>query len=59
MVDTVELRNLAKNLEEFAHHIRRNNEATPYPTASLDAGLLETAAQKMKDAADEIERIRK
>jgi hypothetical protein len=58
MADIVKLRNTAQELRSFAQHIRRNNEAAPYPTAALDAGLLERAAQEMEEAASEIERLR-
>jgi hypothetical protein len=58
MMDTITLRNTAQELRSSAQQIRRNNETTPYPTAGLDASLLEKAAKDLEDAADEIERLR-
>jgi len=55
MVDTTELRNAAKDLRAFAQQIRRNNEASPYPTAGQDAAIIERGASGLEQAADEIE----
>ena len=58
MVDTAVLRKLAQDLRTFARQIRSDNEVIPYPTAGDDAGLLEEAAKRMEEAADEIEHLR-
>jgi hypothetical protein len=58
MVDTTEMRNIASDLRASSKQIRRSNEAAPYPTAGLDAGLIDRAASWLEQAADEIERLR-
>jgi hypothetical protein len=59
MVDIAELRNIAQDLRTFAKLIRSDKEAMPYPTAGLDARLLEKAAKRMEEAAGEVERLRR
>jgi hypothetical protein len=59
MIDIVAMLNVAESLRTFATQIRRDNEATQYLTAGLDAGLLEKTAKHLEEAANEIERLRK
>ncbi len=59
MTNLAELLDVAKNLRDFATQIRRDSEAMRYPTAELDASLLEKAAKMMEDAAAELERLQR
>jgi hypothetical protein len=55
MLDTNELRDIAKNLRTFAGKIRKDGPFVAYPTAALDAERLEKDATQLERTADEIE----
>ena len=58
MIDTNRLRDIAIKLQEWARQIRHDAEAIPHATSKEDSGLLDGAAKEMREAADEIERLR-
>jgi len=58
MIDTAALRQNAHELRSYAQQIRRDSATTSYPTAGMDASLLEQAAKLLEEAAVEIERLR-
>jgi len=51
MVDTAAMNTTAKRLRERALEIRHEGEKSAYPTAGLDAGLLEEAASLLEQAS--------
>jgi hypothetical protein len=54
MIDIAAMKTTATRLRERALEIRREAEKTTYPTAGLDAALLEQAAALLEWAADEL-----
>jgi len=58
MLDIQEMRTVAAGLRGRARQIRQDANTTNYPTADLDAGLLEKAADQLEKSAAEIDRLR-
>ena len=58
MVDVQELRTIATRLRGWARQIRHDASIKNYPTAGLDAGLLDQAADQLERSAAEIDRLR-
>jgi hypothetical protein len=58
MVDVQEMRTVAKKLRGWAQQIRHDAGLTSYPTADLDADLLDQAAEQLEKSAAEIDRLR-
>ncbi len=58
MVDVQETRIIAERLRGRAQQIRHDASLTSYPTADLDAGLLDQAADQLEKSAAEIDRLR-
>jgi hypothetical protein len=54
MIDTAAMKTTATRLRERALEIRHEAENSAYPTAGLDAGLLEEAAALLEQAAAEL-----
>jgi hypothetical protein len=54
MVDIIVMKTTVTRLRERAGEIRREGEKLSYPTAGLDAGLLEQAAAQLEQAAAEL-----
>ncbi len=53
-MDIAKMQTTATRLRERAGEIRREAEKSAYPTAGLDAGLLEEAAAQLEQAAAEL-----
>ncbi len=59
MVDVQTMRTVAARLRGWAQKIRGDTNLTKnYPTADLDAGLLDQAADQLEKSAAEIDRLR-
>jgi hypothetical protein len=58
MVDIQEMRATAAKLRELARQIRLDASIKNDPTADLDAGLLNQAADQLEKSAAEIDRLR-
>lgn len=58
MVDVQEMRTVAERLRGWAEQIRHDSRLTSYPTADLDAGLLDQGADQLEKSAAEIDRLR-
>ena len=58
MVDVQEMRTIATKLRGWARQIRHDASMTNHPTADLDAGLLDQAADQLEKSAAEIDRLR-
>lgn len=58
MVDVQEMRTIADRLRTRARQIRQDARLTTCPTADLDAGLLDQAADQLEKSGDEVDRLR-
>jgi len=58
MVDSAEMLRVAEQVRAYAKQMRANAASIPYPTAGLDADMLEKAATYLEQAASELEALR-
>lgn len=58
MVDVREMRAIAERLRTRARQIRQDVRLAAHPTADLDAGLLDQAADQLEKSGDEVDRLR-
>jgi hypothetical protein len=58
MVDVQGMRTVAVRLRGWAQQIRHDASLTSYPTADLDAGVLDQATDQLEKSAAEIDRLR-